>query len=100
MVHSDLRRSAEACEARFGVLGLSLWVAAVPKLDDLVAQTTPHIQKYGHLAICSLAVLDGYNAIATGRAPHYTLVLPDTEDATLDEFRECFRIISNPLAGD
>ncbi len=68
---SDLRKTADACMAKTGVYGISLWIAPVPKLEDLVAQTTPYIQRYSHLAICSLAVLGEFETLPTGRAPHY-----------------------------
>jgi hypothetical protein len=97
MLSSDLRKQAASCLTQHGILGVSAWIAEVPRLEDLVAQTGILVPKFNNLAICSLAVLDGYEVLPTGKAPHHTIVLPGTSDEELDKLRGCFLIIPNPL---
>jgi len=94
---SDLVKSAETCLTLYQVLGLTIWVAEVPRLEDLVAQTGTLISCYGQIGVCSLAVLGDYVVAPTGQAPHYTLVLPSTSEDDLERFRSCFLIMPNPL---
>jgi hypothetical protein len=95
---SDLRRSAKTCLRDKEVLGLTVWVAEVPRLEDLVQQTGTFVSQYASIGVCSLAVLlENYEVVPTGAAPHYTVVIPSTTTEVLGQFRDCFLVMPNPL---
>jgi hypothetical protein len=77
-----------------------MWIAEVPRIEDLIAQAGTFISRYPRLAVCSKAVLDGYEILPTGRSPHYTVVLPSVEPEELEKLRDCFLIIPNPQVND
>ncbi len=94
----DLFRSAENCEAEYGVLGLTIYVAETPRIDDLVDQAGIFVQRYRTLNVCSLAVLiEDYEVVPTKQSPHYTVVLPSATSDELEKVRRCFLAIDNPL---
>jgi hypothetical protein len=99
MLHSDLRRSAEVCLTRYGVLGLSVSVADIRRLEELIPRARQAVQRYPNLSVCSLAVIEDatYPVVPTFEAPHYTVILPSVDSSDLDTLRQCFLTIPNPL---
>ncbi|MGA8724130.1 MAG: hypothetical protein WB565_03760 [Acidimicrobiales bacterium] len=100
MRSTDLLRSARKCEAEYGVPGLTIYIAEVPDIVDLIDQAGRFVQQYSVVQICSLAVLEDYEVVPTGKAPHYTLVLPSTSEDQFDRLRQCFLAIPNPLVSE
>jgi hypothetical protein len=96
MQPSDLRRAATLCLRLHEVLGLTVWVADIAELEDQITRVGAPLQ-HRNLAVCSLAALDESEIHPTGRAPHFTLVLPSVDRSVPERLRSCFLLIPNPL---
>ncbi len=97
LLSSDLDKTARACERVFGVLGVSVFVAEVREIEDLIAQARPIVREMPALSVCSFAALVGFHVVPSGKAPHYTVLLPDLTEPTFELLREPFLVVPNPL---
>ena len=86
-----LRRTATRSFDEFGFYGISVFVA----LDGSVAELcrdVDAIRRYGRIRRSTVGRLRraGFPLIATGRRPHFDIVLPDLTDDTLGRLADCF----------
>jgi hypothetical protein len=70
MQESDLRKTATNCLTKHGILGITIWIAEVPSVEELVSQAGHFVKIYSRLSVCSLAVLEDYRILPTAQAPH------------------------------
>lgn len=91
MAPDTLRRTATRSFKEFGFYGISVFVA----LDGSVAELCREIdaiRRYGQIRRSTVGRLRraGFALIATGRRPHFDIVLPDPTDDTLGRLANCF----------
>jgi hypothetical protein len=91
----DVAQAIDLCWTEHGVYGLSVWAAETPDVPALCALVPilPHAQVCWTTA-GMLRALDGVELVSTRAAPHYTLVIPNSESDTVEGVRDCF---SNPI---
>lgn len=91
MSAATLRRTASRCFEEFGFYGVSVFVAIDTSVDDL-CRAVDAVRRYGRIRRSAVGRLHsgGFPLIATGRRPHFDIVLPDLADETLDRLATCF----------
>lgn len=84
-------RAAQRAEVRQGAPGLSVFAADVPTVDD-VLRAAPDLRVYPWICHTTAERLrrSGFTFIATGRAPHFTVLLPQLDSRTLRVFAVAF----------
>jgi hypothetical protein len=99
MLDQDLKHAAVNCLMMYEILGISVVVADVPEVEDLVRQARPAMKIYSTIHVCRVRDLDQrlYRLLPTFNAPHYTLVLPSIDDEVLVRLRNRFSRMDNPL---
>lgn len=91
MAPETLGRTAMRCFEEFGFYGVSVFVAIDTSVEDL-CRTVDAVQRYGQVRRSTVGRLHeaGFALIATGRRPHFDIVLPDITQATFTRLAECF----------
>lgn len=86
-----LRRTASRCFDEFGFHGVSVFVAVDTTVDDL-CRDVDAVRRYGQIRRSTVGRLhnSGFPLLATGRQPHFDIVLPDLLDETVDRLATCF----------
>ncbi|MHB1536194.1 MAG: hypothetical protein ACYC1D_16605 [Acidimicrobiales bacterium] len=80
----DVAFAVEKCRTEHGVLGLSVYAGQLQSLEDLCATASlPHPQVRATTLDRLASSVPGVVLLPTFRAPHYTLVLPDSESETV-----------------
>jgi hypothetical protein len=92
----DIRKTATACLTMHQVLGMSVFAADVPSVEDVIYLAAP-LRSFSTLSVCRLGDLEGFEVLPTAKAPHMTVVLPSLEDGHLDDLRNRFAQVKNPL---
>lgn len=87
----DIALALEKCRSVYGVLGFSVRAAEVPDVAALCRLDPP----VPHPEICRTTVgqlrgVPGVNLLPTFAAPHYTVVLPDSDRMTVELVIDAF----------
>jgi hypothetical protein len=85
----------------FGFLGLSVFLADADRVVEICG-SLDELRRYGQIrrSIVSRLTASGFALLATGRSPHYDIVLPDLAPTTVDRLAACFdRSEPNPGRG-
>jgi len=87
----ELLESAEKCMIRHGEYGLSVFAADVPRAEDVFTRD-PRMARYayGRYSTAGDIRATGFSMRGTGKAPHWTVTLPDLEVETVERFLEAF----------
>lgn len=89
----SVQRTVERCRREYGFLGLSVYGAIGITVAELVA-TVPQIgpMRYRQLRLSTFGLVRaaGFAAWPTNRFPHFSIVLPDLDLATLGRLDPCF----------
>lgn len=91
MAPETLERTATRCFEEFGFYGVSVFVAIDTSVEEL-CRTVDAVQRYGQVRRSTVGRLHeaGFALIATGRRPHFDIVLPDITRATFTRLAGCF----------
>jgi hypothetical protein len=86
-----IRRAATRAFEETGMYGVSVFLCLDHDVPEL-CRSVPDLSRYGRVRTSSADALrsDGFALLSTGRRPHFTVVLPDVEDATLTRLDHCF----------
>ena len=91
MLARDLALAAERCEVQLGFPGISVFAAAGTSFRELlVAAQGLHTYRVLRRSTAGAVRSFGCELLATGAAPHYPLLLPATDFATLARLRDLF----------
>lgn len=87
----ELRKRAKDTQARIGLLAQSVLLAAAADVRS-VCQFDGRVARYGQVNLSTVARLRGagFALLPTLDEPHYSVVLPDLNSATIQRFRSCF----------
>ena len=89
---------AEACHRRLGFPGVSAAHAATGLLIDL-CEMSPRLLDYDECAVTTVGrVRTRFEVAATGATPHFSIVLPAADLASVRALRELFEV-GVPLPG-
>lgn len=87
----DVAFAVEKCRTEHGVLGLSVYAGELPSIEDLCsAASLPHPNVRATTVERLAGSVPGVVLLPTFRAPHYTLVLPDSESETVRAVCDAF----------
>lgn len=87
----DVAFAIEKCRTEHGVLGVSVHAGELPSLEQLCsAASLPHPQVRATTVERLAVSVPGIVLLPTFRAPHYTLVLPDSESETVRAVCDAF----------
>ena len=87
----DVAFAVEKCRTEHGVLGLSVYASELPSIEDLCsAASLPHPNVRATTVERLADSVPGVVLLPTFRAPHYTLVLPDSESETVRAVCDAF----------
>src|SRR5688500_492461 len=91
LAQETVTRSAERNMVAFGFLGLSVFLAEAERVAE-VCGALDELRRYGQIRRSRVARLTaaGFALLATGRSPHFDIVLPDLTPSTLDRLVSCF----------
>ena len=86
-----LERTATRCFDEFGFFGVSVFVAVGVSVEEL-CRSVDAVQRYGQVRRATVGRLHdaGFALIATGRRPHFDIVLPDLAPSTFTRLATCF----------
>lgn len=92
---------AEACHRRLGFPGVSVAHAATGLLVDL-CKMSPRLLDYDECTVTTVGrVRQRFKVAATGASPHFSIVLPAADLASVRALRELFEVgIALPRAGN
>lgn len=99
--HDLLRRTATRTHAEFGYYGVSVYIALDGSVDELCG-SVPALGRYGQIRLSVVRRLReaSFALLPTGPRPHFSIVLPDLEDPTLERLGACFdEPLPNPAKG-
>ena len=98
-MNSDhVRRTATDAHDEYGVFTVSVFLALDGSVERLCGDR-PELQRYGKVRSSTVGRLRslGFALVPTLDRPHYDVVLPDLDDATLDRLEVGFDLpIPNP----
>jgi hypothetical protein len=94
---NDLEKDARACLRQWGFQAVSVAVADVLDLVDLMSQVNRFVARMPTVSVSTVERLAGYELVATFRAPHFSLVVPSLDDKALRDLCLLFDIVKNPL---
>jgi len=89
----SVQRTVERCRREYGFLGLSVFGAVGITVAELVAtvpQVGPSRYRQVRLSTFGLVRAAGFAAWPTNRFPHFSIVLPDLDQVTLERLEACF----------
>jgi hypothetical protein len=89
----SVRRTVERCRRQFGFLGVSVYGAVemrLPKLISAVPQIGPDRYRQLRLSTFGAVRAAGFPVWPTLSFPHFSIVLPDVDDATLVRLETTF----------
>ncbi len=88
---TDLGDKASENHDDYGFWGLSVLVVAESGVTAL-CETDPRVRRYNRVSLSTVGRVRraGFPLLDTGDAPHFDIVLPDLESATLQRLRDCF----------
>lgn len=98
MTGEFVRRTATDAHEELGIYAVSVFLTLDADVDDLCA-AEPFLVRYGKVRLSTVGRLrsDGFPLIPTLDRPHYDIVLPDLDDATLLRLDRCFDpAVQNP----
>ena len=83
---------AEACDRRLGFPGVSVAHAVTGRLTDL-CKLSPRLLDYDECAVTTAGRVRQHFAIApTGASPHFSIILPSAEMASVRLLRDLFEV--------
>lgn len=90
MSTDNVRRSASRFFDEHGVYALSVFAALDHPIDELCRDRV--LVRYGVIRTSAFGVLRaaGFALLPSLRRPHFSIVLPDLEPATVDRLSACF----------
>jgi hypothetical protein len=93
LLAESIRRTAERCRREYGFLGLSVYGAVGMTVAELTA-TVPQIGpvRYRQVRLTTFGAVRqaGFPVWPTNMFPHFSLVLPDLDQATIGRLEACF----------
>jgi hypothetical protein len=96
-----IERTATRSFEEFGIWAVSVFLATNGTVGE-VCRTVPDLERYGKVRLSTAGRLrsHGFVLIPTMHAPHFDVVLPDIDPATLDRLDGAFDSpIPNPARG-
>ena len=93
-----VRRTATDAHDEYGIYAVSVFLAVDVSVDRLCRER-PELQRYGKVRLSTVGRLRslGFALIPTLDRPHFDIVLPDLDGATLDRLEVGFDLpIPNP----
>lgn len=91
MTGAFVRRTATDAHEELGIYAVSVFLALDAGIDELCA-AEPYLLRYGKVRLSTVGRLRsaGFPLLPTLGRPHYDIVLPDLDDATLQRLEGCF----------
>jgi len=91
MTGAFVRRTATDAHHELGIYAVSVFLALDADVEELCA-AEPYLVRYGKIRLSTVNRLrsDGFPLLPTLDRPHYDIVLPDLDEATLGRLDRCF----------
>jgi hypothetical protein len=91
MEREATRRAARRAQEESGVFALSVFAALDETVEQLCTED-PDMPKYRQIrtSTCGQLRRSGFALLPTFDRPHFDIVLPDLDDATLERLEGCF----------